>query len=87
MTLARTYASAGAFRKALEERLKSESRTTQMDINRLRRQVFAWPCSPPIEPRFPRIFFRICGKTVNFSPVILNTYIGSFEAAKMAGAA
>ena len=39
MTMARTYASAGAFRKALEERLKSESRSRQMDINRLRRQV------------------------------------------------
>ncbi len=39
MTLARTYASAGAFRRALEERLKNESRAMQMDINRLRRQV------------------------------------------------
>lgn len=39
MTMARTYASAGAFRKALEERLKSESRTRQVDVNRLRRQV------------------------------------------------
>jgi hypothetical protein len=37
--MARTYASAGAFRKALEERLKSESRARQMDVNRLRRQV------------------------------------------------
>src|SRR5271167_49629 len=39
MAMARTYASAGAFRKALEERLKSESRAMQMDVNRLRRQV------------------------------------------------
>jgi len=39
MAVARTYASAGAFRKALEERLKSESRSRQVDINRLRRQV------------------------------------------------
>ena len=39
MATARTYASAGAFRKALEERLKNESRARQMDINRLRRQV------------------------------------------------
>jgi len=39
MAMARTYASAGAFRKALEERLKSESRARQMDVNRLRRQV------------------------------------------------
>jgi predicted nucleotidyltransferase component of viral defense system len=37
--MARTYTSAGAFRKALEERLKSESRARQMDVNRLRRQV------------------------------------------------
>ena len=39
MTMVRTYASAGAFRKALEERLKRESRARQIDINRLRRQV------------------------------------------------
>jgi hypothetical protein len=39
MTIVRTYASAGAFRKALEERLKRESRGRQIDINRLRRQV------------------------------------------------
>jgi hypothetical protein len=39
MAMARTYTSAGAFRKALEERLKSESRARQMDVNRLRRQV------------------------------------------------
>jgi hypothetical protein len=39
MTLARTYASSGAFRRALEERLKNESRAMQMDINRLRGQV------------------------------------------------
>ena len=35
----RTYATAGAFRSALEERLKSISQTEQMDLNRLRRQV------------------------------------------------
>ena len=35
----RTYATAGAFRRALEERLKRESLTDQIDPNRLRRQV------------------------------------------------
>jgi hypothetical protein len=35
----RTYATAGAFRSALEERLKSISQAEQMDVNRLRRQV------------------------------------------------
>ena len=35
----RTYSTAGAFRKALEERLKRTSRTDQIDINRLRRHV------------------------------------------------
>jgi len=35
----RTYVTAGAFRSALEERLKSISQTEQMDVNRLRRQV------------------------------------------------
>ena len=35
----RTYATAGAFRRALEERLKATSRTDQIDANRLRRQV------------------------------------------------
>lgn len=35
----RTYATAGAFRKALEERLKRASLTDQIDLNRLRRQV------------------------------------------------
>jgi Nucleotidyl transferase AbiEii toxin, Type IV TA system len=39
MAIPRTYATAGAFRKALEERLKSMSQTEQIDINRLRRQV------------------------------------------------
>jgi len=39
MAIARTYATAGAFRRALEERLKSMSQTEQIDINRLRRQV------------------------------------------------
>jgi hypothetical protein len=35
----RTYATAGAFRKALEERLKKTSASEQVAINRLRRQV------------------------------------------------
>jgi hypothetical protein len=35
----RTYTTAGAFRKALEERLKRTSRTDQIDVNRLRRHV------------------------------------------------
>src|SRR4051794_31122316 len=35
----RTYATAGAFRTALEERLKRASLTDQIDPNRLRRQV------------------------------------------------
>ena len=35
----RTYARAGAFRRALEERLKKASLTDQIDPNRLRRQV------------------------------------------------
>jgi hypothetical protein len=35
----RTCATAGAFRRALEERLKRASRTDQIDPNRLRRQV------------------------------------------------
>src|SRR5579864_6930865 len=36
---ARSYATAGACRRALEERLKNLSRAKQVDINRLRRQV------------------------------------------------
>lgn len=35
----RTYSTAGAFRRALEERLKRASLTEQIDPNRLRRQV------------------------------------------------
>lgn len=35
----RTYATAGAFRRALEERLKTASLTDRIDLNRLRRQV------------------------------------------------
>jgi hypothetical protein len=35
----RIYATAGAFRRALEERLKRASLTEQIDLNRLRRQV------------------------------------------------
>jgi hypothetical protein len=39
MTTQRTYATPGAFRRALEERLKRRSNAEQIDINRLRRQV------------------------------------------------
>jgi len=39
MAISRTYATAGAFRRALEERLKIMSQADQIDINRLRRQV------------------------------------------------
>jgi hypothetical protein len=39
MPTPRTYATAGAFRRALEERLKRASLTDQIDPNRLRRQV------------------------------------------------
>ncbi len=39
MALPRTYSTAGAFRKALEERLKRISQTDQIDLNRLRRHV------------------------------------------------
>jgi hypothetical protein len=39
MAIPRTYATAGAFRRSLEERLKSMSQAEQVDINRLRRQV------------------------------------------------
>src|ERR1700730_7060262 len=39
MTERKTYTTAGAFRRALEERLKKTSLTDQTDINRLRRQV------------------------------------------------
>lgn len=35
----RTYTTAGAFRRALEERLKRASMSDQVDLNRLRRQV------------------------------------------------
>src|SRR5258708_32597373 len=35
----RTYTTAGAFRRGLEERLKRVSLTDQIDLNRLRRQV------------------------------------------------
>jgi hypothetical protein len=35
----RTYSSPGAFRKALEERLKKASQSDQIDLNRLRRHV------------------------------------------------
>ena len=39
MPSSRTYTTAGAFRRALEERLKRASLTDQIDLNRLRRQV------------------------------------------------
>jgi hypothetical protein len=39
MPSSRTYATAGAFRRALEERLKKASLPEQIDPNRLRRQV------------------------------------------------
>jgi hypothetical protein len=39
VTNSRTYATAGGFRKALEERLKRTSVVEQVDLNRLRRQV------------------------------------------------
>ena len=39
MTAPKTYATAGAFRRALEERLKNLSMTEEVDVNRLRRQV------------------------------------------------
>jgi hypothetical protein len=39
MTEHRKYATAGSFRRALEERLKRISHTDQIDINRLRRQI------------------------------------------------
>ena len=39
MTALKTYATAGAFRRALEERLKNLSMTEEVDVNRLRRQV------------------------------------------------
>jgi hypothetical protein len=39
VTPSKSYATAGAFRRALEERLKGISQTEQIDLNRLRRQV------------------------------------------------
>ena len=39
MPPARTYSTAGAFRTALEARLKKTSLADQIDLNRLRRQV------------------------------------------------
>ena len=39
MTTQKTYTTAGAFRRGLEERLKNASQTDRMDLNRLRRQV------------------------------------------------
>src|SRR5579859_5884349 len=39
MPTPRIYTTAGAFRRALEERLNRTSQTEQVDLNRLRRQV------------------------------------------------
>lgn len=39
MPPSRTYTTAGAFRRALEERLKRTALTDRLDLNRLRRQV------------------------------------------------
>ena len=39
MASPKTYSTAGAFRRALEERLKTASLADQIDLNRLRRQV------------------------------------------------
>ena len=39
MPALRTYTTAGAFRRALEQRLKRASLTDKVDLNRLRRQV------------------------------------------------
>jgi len=39
VTPSRSYATAGAFRRALEERLKGISQAEHVDLNRLRRQV------------------------------------------------
>jgi len=39
VTPSRSYATAGAFRRALEERLKGIAQTEQVDLSRLRRQV------------------------------------------------
>jgi hypothetical protein len=39
MTSSKTYEAAGAFRRALEERLKSTSKEEKIDINRLRRKI------------------------------------------------
>jgi hypothetical protein len=39
MTPPKAYSTAGAFRRALEERLKATSQADEIDVNRLRRQV------------------------------------------------
>jgi hypothetical protein len=39
MATSKTYTTAGAFRRAVEERLKNLSQAKQVDVNRLRRQV------------------------------------------------
>ena len=52
MAIPRTYATAGAFRRALEERLKSMSQTEQIDINRLRRQTSLGGARAFVQPIF-----------------------------------
>ena len=55
MPAAKKYATAGAFRRALEERLKRTSMKEETDLNRLRRQVsfdrllarLFWDAAPP----------------------------------------
>jgi hypothetical protein len=53
----RTYATAAAFRRALEERLKQTAQAEQVDINRLRRQV-----------AFDRLLARLFQTSGNNSP-------------------
>ncbi len=49
MIESRKYATATAFRRALEERLKQRAREEQVDLQRLRRQV-----------AFDRLLARLC---------------------------
>jgi hypothetical protein len=46
MATARTYATAGAFRRALEERLKNLSRAEQVAFDRLLARLFANDAAP-----------------------------------------
>jgi hypothetical protein len=68
MNSARTYATAGAFRTALEERLRHIAKAEQVDVNRLRRQVSfdrSWQgCfRPKLHPGRSRV-----GTRWNFAP-------------------